>query len=307
MNIIFVSSRLTTTRHLKLNARLIGMIAAALLVIILVISLSIQYVMLRYLPDNLNDELQSALSSIHHSEQQQQQQYMQHSLEVMATQVGQMQAEVQRLNALGIHLSEITDVPEDLFDFNSPPPQGGPISESDDATPLNQKQLEQELQKLSHSIEQHSDKLLALESQLQQIRLDSKMLPSSAPVKTGWQSSGFGWRTDPITGNRARHSGIDFVDHIGTPIYASAGGVVAFSGHHPQYGNMVEIDHGNDITTRYAHASKLDVQVGQVVRRGQKIAEIGNTGRSTGPHLHFEVRYKRVAQNPARFLKKDDG
>jgi murein DD-endopeptidase MepM/ murein hydrolase activator NlpD len=89
---------------------------------------------------------------------------------------------------------------------------------------------------------------------------------------------------------------------VGTPVIAAAGGVVVFAAHHHQYGNMVEIDHGNEFVTRYAHASKLNVKAGDLVQRGRKIAEVGSTGRSTGPHLHFEVRYKGVAQNPSRFL-----
>jgi murein DD-endopeptidase MepM/ murein hydrolase activator NlpD len=103
------------------------------------------------------------------------------------------------------------------------------------------------------------------------------------------------------------HEGVDFMVNAGTPILASAGGVVAYADLHPQYGNMVEIDHGNDIVTRYAHASRLLVKVGHVVRRGEKVAEVGSTGRSTGNHLHFEVRYKGIAQNPVRFLKKNAG
>jgi len=99
------------------------------------------------------------------------------------------------------------------------------------------------------------------------------------------------------------HEGVDFMAEAGSAILASAGGVVVYADTHPQYGNMVEIDHGNDIVTRYAHASKLLVKVGQVVRRGDKIAEVGSTGRSTGNHLHFEVRYKGIAQNPVRFLQ----
>jgi murein DD-endopeptidase MepM/ murein hydrolase activator NlpD len=130
------------------------------------------------------------------------------------------------------------------------------------------------------------------------------LLPSIPPVHTGFYSSNFGWRIDPFTGVSAMHEGVDFMADAGTPIYASAGGVVDYAALHPQYGNMVEIDHGNDIVTRYAHASKLLVKVGQVVRRGEKIAEVGSTGRSTGNHLHFEVRYKGIAQNPVRFLEK---
>jgi murein DD-endopeptidase MepM/ murein hydrolase activator NlpD len=118
--------------------------------------------------------------------------------------------------------------------------------------------------------------------------------------------SGFGWRVDPFVGVGAMHEGIDFVADIGTPVVAAAGGVVIWADKHPQYGNLVEIDHGNDFTTRYAHLSKILIKDGQVVKRGQNIALSGNTGRSTGPHLHFEVRLNGVAQNPLRFLKQGE-
>jgi murein DD-endopeptidase MepM/ murein hydrolase activator NlpD len=123
------------------------------------------------------------------------------------------------------------------------------------------------------------------------------------PVTTKWYSSGFGVRIDPFTGRSVFHEGVDFTAAMGTPIVAAAGGVVVYSGFHSEYGNMIDVDHGNDLVSRYAHASKRMVKVGQVVVRGQKIAEVGSTGRSTGPHLHFEVRHKGLPQNPSRFLK----
>ena len=128
-------------------------------------------------------------------------------------------------------------------------------------------------------------------------------MPTAAPVAMGWNESNFGWRIDPFTGQNAMHEGTDFMVDSGTPIHAAAGGVVVVAQFHPQYGNMIDIDHGNGFTTRYAHASKLLVKVGDVVQRGAVIALSGSTGRSTGPHVHFEVRYKGVAQNPNRFLQ----
>jgi murein DD-endopeptidase MepM/ murein hydrolase activator NlpD len=142
---------------------------------------------------------------------------------------------------------------------------------------------------------------------LLQNQLSSKSLLSIAPLSDGLYTSNFGWRIDPFTGQNAMHEGVDFMAPEGTVVRASASGVVAFSDRHPQYGNMIELDHGNDIVTRYAHASRLLVKVGQVVRRGEKIALVGSTGRSTGNHLHFEVRYKGIAQNPVRFLPKSQG
>ena len=123
------------------------------------------------------------------------------------------------------------------------------------------------------------------------------------PVLGGGYNSNFGWRIDPFTGQHSYHEGIDFSGGEGTPILAAAGGVVVFAGPHAAYGNMLEIDHGNELITRYAHASKLHVKVGDMVLRGAKIADMGRTGRSTGTHLHFEVRHRGIAVNPAQFLQ----
>ena len=159
------------------------------------------------------------------------------------------------------------------------------------------------IEELSRILEDRTDKLGALDSLLMQDRLRKKMLPSVMPVEAKWYSSGFGVRIDPFSGRSAFHEGVDFTAAMGTPIVAAAGGVVVYSDYHSEYGNMIDIDHGNDFVSRYAHASKRLVKLGQVVVRGQKIAEVGNTGRSTGPHLHFEVRHRGLPQNPSRFLK----
>jgi murein DD-endopeptidase MepM/ murein hydrolase activator NlpD len=127
-------------------------------------------------------------------------------------------------------------------------------------------------------------------------------VPTEAPVKDASLGSVFGWRIDPFTGHSALHSGLDFPAEVGTPIFAAAGGVVVAQELHPQYGNMLEVDHGNALLTRYAHTSRVLVKKGDLVKRGQKIAEVGNSGRSTGPHLHFEVLLQGVAQDPQKFL-----
>jgi murein DD-endopeptidase MepM/ murein hydrolase activator NlpD len=142
-----------------------------------------------------------------------------------------------------------------------------------------------------------------LENRLFDARVKKKLMPTVRPVDVDWNASSFGWRIDPITGQNAMHEGIDFLVDTGTRVHAAAGGMVVVAQFHPQYGYMVEIDHGNDFTTRYAHNSKLLVKAGDLVQRGAIIAESGSTGRSTGPHVHFEVRYKGVAQNPNRFLQ----
>ena len=133
-------------------------------------------------------------------------------------------------------------------------------------------------------------------------RVKKMMLPTQHPLNAGNVGSSFGWRIDPFTGRSALHTGLDFQADTGTPILAAAGGVVVASEHHFAYGNMVEVDHGNDLITRYAHASKLLVKKGDLVKRGQQVAQVGTTGRSTGPHLHFEVLVQGVPQDPQKFL-----
>jgi murein DD-endopeptidase MepM/ murein hydrolase activator NlpD len=141
-----------------------------------------------------------------------------------------------------------------------------------------------------------------LESRLLDRKVRNSMVPTHKPLNSTHLGSAFGWRIDPFTGRSALHTGLDFPAPKGTPILAAAGGIVVTQELHPEYGNMVEIDHGNGLVTRYAHASKVLVHKGDLIKRGQKIAEVGTTGRSTGPHLHFEVLVRGVQQDPQKFL-----
>ena len=163
-------------------------------------------------------------------------------------------------------------------------------------------ELQATLADLDRLTAQRTDLLTVLESRLFDQKMRNMMVPTQKPVSDGNLGSDFGWRIDPITGRSALHTGLDFQADAGTPILAAAGGVVVVQEFHPAYGNMVEIDHGNDLVTRYAHASAVFVKKGDLVRRGQKIAEVGSTGRSTGAHLHFEVLVQGVPQDPQKFL-----
>ena len=149
---------------------------------------------------------------------------------------------------------------------------------------------------------QNTDLMTVVESRLLDQKIRNMMLPTQQPVRDGHVGSAFGWRIDPFTARSALHTGLDFQAEQGTPILAAAGGVVVTQEAHPAYGNMVEVDHGNDLITRYAHASRVWVKKGDLVKRGQKIADVGTTGRSTGPHLHFEVLVQGVPQDPQKFL-----
>ena len=303
MNIILVSNRLAKTRTFSLGTWQIALTLTLMFGLMLGAAFTLQYALVRFAPESLSDEIRSLLSQVQNDEQQKQQTYLHSSLDAMAVRVGQMQAQLQRLDSLGARLTKLTGMKPEEFQFSQPPAQGGPLVLFP-KDKMSENGLNEQLDRLSHVINDRSDKLQALETLLLQNQLSRKLLPSIPPVHTGYYSSNFGWRIYPFTGANAMHEGVDFVADAGTPIYASAGGVVDYAGLDASYGNMGEIDHGNDIVTRYAHASKVLVKVGQVVRRGQEIAEVGSTGRSTGNHLHFEVRYKGIAQNPVRFLQK---
>jgi murein DD-endopeptidase MepM/ murein hydrolase activator NlpD len=214
-----------------------------------------------------------------------------------------MQAQLIRLDALGERLSALAGIKPQEFRMNEPPGRGGALPTSIPAQDLSMNELSWQLDALSRHMENRYDYMGILENRLFDAKVKKKLMPTVKPVDVDWNASSFGWRIDPITGQNALHEGIDFLVDTGTPIHAAADGLVVVAEFHPQYGYVVDIDHGNDFTTRYAHASKLLVKAGDLVQRGAIIAESGSTGRSTGPHVHFEVRYKGVAQNPNRFLQ----
>ena len=231
----------------------------------------------------------------------QQQRVMRENLDAIALRVGEMQAKLVKLEALGERVTGMAGVKTDdlkALTVRAKGGQGGPF------VPLGRPsaaQLNEALDQVDERADIGGDLFTLAESRLFEARLQAALVPSTPPVE-GPVGSGFGFRIDPITGRAALHTGLDFPSDVGTPILAAAGGMVVVSETHPAYGNMIEIDHGNQLVTRYAHASKLLVKVGMMVKRGQKIAEVGTSGRSTGPHLHFEVLLAGVQQNPARFL-----
>jgi len=181
--------------------------------------------------------------------------------------------------------------------------QGGPYVPA--ATPSFE-QLNAMLVEVDRLSNHSSDFYTYVEARLSEKRLQALMIPTSRPVE-GSTGSGFGFRVDPFSGHNALHTGLDFPADAGTPIWAAAGGVVLSAANHAAYGRMLEIDHGNGVVTRYAHTSKLHVKAGDIVRRGQRVADVGSTGRSTGPHLHFEVLVDGAPQDPAKFLAGGPG
>lgn len=223
--------------------------------------------------------------------------FMRENIEVMAKKLGEMQAKLLQLESLGERVSGLAGVnPADIKIRSG---QGGKLILERD---LSMDELQLTLRELDQSASQRSDLMTVLESRLFEQKIKKMMVPTQTPVANANLGSVFGWRIDPITGASALHTGLDFPAAPGTPISAAAGGVVVTQEHQSEYGNIVEIDHGNDLISRYAHASKVHVKKGDLIKRGQKIAEVGNTGRSTGPHLHFEVLVQGVPQDPQKFL-----
>ena len=234
-------------------------------------------------------------------EEQRRERFMRENIDIMAKRLGEMNARMQQLESLGERVSSLAgmNLKVDPAAISPSPGQGGLLVPE-------QSRTMQELQVAMADLEQRSDQrkdlLTVMESRLFEQKIKKLMLPTEQPVKDVAPGSGFGWRIDPFTGQSALHTGLDFPAGAGTPIHAAANGVVVVQEHHPQYGNMLEVEHGNGFTTRYAHASRVLVKKGDLVKRGQKIAEVGNTGRSTGPHLHFEVLVQGVPQDPRKFL-----
>ncbi|MFN0040764.1 MAG: M23 family metallopeptidase [Burkholderiales bacterium] len=302
MDIILVSNKFTHARSFTVSAPQV--LYLGLLMSLLVVSLAIllNYFSLRHAVSNQSPYLQSLLESVQAEHTRKTQSYLRESLNTMAARLGEMQAKLLRLDTLGERLTKLAGIKPQEFMFDQTPARGGAVS-SVPAHELSMSELAEKVELMSVKVDDRTDKLGVLESMLTISHAKKQLLPTQLPVSTGWYSSNFGWRIDPFSGWNAFHEGMDFMAAEGEAITAAAGGVVVYSDLHPQYGNMIELDHGNGLITRYAHASKRVAKVGDVVLRGQKIAEVGNTGRSTGTHLHFEVRQWGAPQNPARFLE----
>lgn len=303
MNIILISSQSVQAKKIVLTKIHLTALAGVFLIVVLSLALGLNFFSLRYADRVESPTLKALLVSPQEERHKKMQAQLHDNLDVMAVKLGKMQAQLLRLDALGAQLLESSGLEHKDFMLDQPVGQGGAYTDLH-AHPISFGELDRKLHDLSSMLEERSDKLGALEAFIRNEKLSQRVLPSVMPVNIDWYSSGFGFRIDPFTGRRTFHEGVDFAAKTGTPIRAAAGGVVVYSDRHSEYGKMVEIDHGDDMVSRYAHASKLHVEVGQVVTQGQEIAEVGSTGRSTGPHLHFEIRHKDVPQNPSRFLKK---
>lgn len=217
-------------------------------------------------------------------------------------QLAKMRARLLRMEAIGAHMTEVADLNDGEFDFDAPPAQGGPVSGAQQA--LEWHELELELLQLSEQLRRRESELNILDEVLTSEDTHSASLVAGRPVTWGWMSSPFGQRVDPINGKPAWHSGVDFAGREGSDVIAVASGVVTYAGERSGYGKMVEVSHADGLVTRYAHHKSIDVAVGDVVKKGEKLGSMGSTGRSTGPHVHFEVLKNGRAVDPARYVAR---
>jgi murein DD-endopeptidase MepM/ murein hydrolase activator NlpD len=303
LHIILVSNRMATAKTITITVRMVVGAIIGLIALVLLTSSLFSYLTVRHAAEIRLPFLQDLVRDTNSEDKKRSSEFVRENLKVMAVKVGELQARLMRLDSLGERVANIVGIKTQELKTAEQIPEGrgGPLIS---ATALSPDDLQKSLDALTREVETRTDTLALLDSRLFEDRVRKSMLPTTLPVNVEWNASGFGWRIDPFTGERAMHEGVDFPAGVGSRVVSAAAGIVVSAEFHPDYGNVIEIDHGNDLTTRYAHCSRILVKPGSVIRRGQPIAEVGTTGRSTGPHLHFEVRFRGVAQNPNRFLEK---
>lgn len=229
-------------------------------------------------------------------------------LDAYAKQLGELQARMMRLDAQSERLAKIAGEKDKKTrnkanqknDSLLPANRGGPLI---NAHPMTEPDLQAAILELTNAVDARDDSLSSIEAKILQQSVLKDMLPNSNPIRAAYNSSSYGWRIDPFNGNKAFHEGLDFTANTGTPIRAAADGIVSNAEQNGAYGKLVKIEHGAGLETRYAHTSKIFVKLGERVTKGQIVAVVGSTGRSTGPHLHYEIRLNGAALDPRKYLK----
>lgn len=297
MQLIITDARLARARVIQLSGLRLGATVLGLSLSLLLVSAAMyHWVFLKGAREGW-PVISTLVRLVVKDEVAQRERFIRENIDVMAKRLGEMQAKMMQLESLGERVSGLAGI--NPADIRIKPGQGGALVAG---RSLSMDELQAALSDLDQLTNQRTDLMTVIESRLFEQKIKKLMVPTEQPVKDVALGSTFGWRIDPFTGRSALHTGLDFPADPGTPIYAAAGGVVVTQEFHPQYGNVIEVDHGNDLVTRYAHSSRVFVKKGDLIKRGQKIAEVGTSGRSTGPHLHFEVLVQGVPQDPQKFL-----
>jgi murein DD-endopeptidase MepM/ murein hydrolase activator NlpD len=299
MNIILVSNKMAKAKSLSVMQA--GMLIAALVLVPVLLTLLFitpqsnikEQGVKALLPPQLKSSIIS--SQVH--------------LDAYAKELGELQARMMRLDALSERLAKIAGEKDKTSGKKSnqttdsllPANRGGPLV---NAHPMTEPDLQAAILELTKAVDARDESLSSIEAKILQQSVLKDMLPNSNPISAAYNSSSYGWRIDPFNGNKAFHEGLDFTANTGTPIRAAADGIVSAAEQSGAYGKLVKIEHGAGLETRYAHTSKILVKVGERVIKGQIVAEVGSTGRSTGPHLHYEIRLNGAALDPRKYLKR---
>ena len=302
MNIIITSDNIKT-KSFNLNKFSASLLTLLFFLIILFTSMIIGYFFLKYSVNNQTPFLKKSLNLVIQQEVHSSRKLVDLNLKIMRENLSAFENRITTLEFLSYKLAESSGI--NLNSFKKIIDQNSNNHKSSEVISMSESLFDNKKYKMiDNKIKNLDDSYAFLEQFFYKKKSENKTYPSGIPIKKGSRSSNFGWRIDPFTKVKTFHEGTDFVAKTGEPILAAAGGFVIFSGSHYQYGNMIDIDHGNGLSTRYAHADKLLVNVGQLVLPGEKIALVGSTGRSTGPHLHYEIRMNNIPRNPTRYLSK---
>lgn len=310
MNIIFVGKKHGQSRVLALNAPL----ACGLVVLALALAAGSAWLGYRFAPGIVStDKVQPVSSPVVRQWQSridEQRRQLGHlsdtsrqQIDALTLRLGQMQGRLLRLDALGQRFIDSGLVASDEFNFDQPAAVGGP-QDALDGDSFSVPELSQMIDRLSAQLDDREKQLRLLDSLMSRKKIEDDRFVAGRPITWGWLSSHYGYRSDPFTGRRAWHDGVDLAGKEGSDVIAVAAGVVTWAGKRSGYGNLVEIDHGDGLTTRYGHNKAVKVAVGDVVQKGQVIGLMGSTGRSTGPHVHFEVRRNGHSLNPEKYIQR---
>jgi len=302
MNIVFLSKHNGQVGNLRLSRNKLILLA----VISLIIPAALLYTGYHYGRTTLaeNDPVSLAL----HAELNDQRDEVQGALKqaernmnALSKQLSKVQARVIRLDALGRRLTKVAKLDKGEFDFDVEPAVGGPASNAE-LESVKVPDFMQQLEGLSRQLDSREEQLGVLESLMMNRKLQQAVRPSGRPISKGWTSSYYGMRNDPFTGKREHHKGVDFAGKEGSNVISVASGVITWASDRYGYGNMVEVNHGNGYKTRYGHNKQILVKVGDKVEKGDTLALMGSTGRSTGPHVHFEVLRNGRNVNPNKYI-----
>ncbi|MEX2476178.1 M23 family metallopeptidase [Marinobacter sp.] len=309
MNIIFVGKRHGKSRVVAMNA---PVAAGVLVVIIGLLALASwsgyrvavsQIEVTEPTPSELVVQWQSKLTN-QKSELASIEQNVLRQVDALTLRLGEMQGRLLRLDALGQRFVETGLVASDEFDFDQPAAVGGPEDEGLTGGSFTAPELTYMIDQLARRIDDREQQLRLLDQVASRKKLEDELFLEGRPITWGWLSSRYGYRSDPFTGKRTWHAGVDLAGKDGSDIIAVAGGVVTYADERHGYGNLVEVDHGDGLVSRYAHAKSIKVSVGDVVQKGQVVALMGSTGRSTGPHVHFEVLRNGKSENPETYIQR---